>query len=53
MQKSRVLDRSTARVVLKMLARDMSKGTVAELCETSSSWTCSAGSHVSSSWPFL
>ena len=36
MEKSRVLDRSTARVVLKMLARDMmSKGMVAELCETS------------------
>ena len=30
-----MLDRSTARVVLRMLARNMSKGTVAELCETS------------------
>ena len=33
--KSRVLDRQTARVALNMLARDMSKGMVAELCETS------------------
>ena len=33
--KSRVLDRQTARVALTMLARDMSKGMVAELCETS------------------
>ena len=33
--KGRVLDRHTARVALNMLARDMSKGTVADLCETS------------------
>jgi len=30
-----VLDRQTARVALNMLAREMSKGTVADLCETS------------------
>ena len=33
--KGRVLDRHTARVALNMLARDMSKRTVADLCETS------------------
>jgi len=33
--KGRVLDRQTARVALNMLAREMSKGMVADLCETS------------------